>query len=162
MDVTRGPSFWVWLAVDGPTINVQRDGDSQPQKIRVPPWYAQALTLSASTDDHSIAFTGWKALTYDSLGIGIVSLADGRFSRVWAAFGEGGGVTWLNDGSLLVENFDTPESMTFYRIRGPRRVERLGSIPRLITGASASRDLRNIVVSTHDRHADAWVSKVVR
>jgi len=105
MDVTRARDAWVWLSIDGRTINVRRDGDSKPRQIAVPSWYGLAFTLSASTDGRSIAFTGWKALTYDSLGIGIVSLADGRFSQVWAAVGEGSGVTWLNDGSLLLENF---------------------------------------------------------
>ena len=162
IDVTRAPNVWVWLGVDRRTINVRRDGHSQPRRIAVPPWYALALTLTASPDGRFIAFTGWKASTYDSLGVGTLSLADGRSSQVWTTVAEGGVATWLNDGSLLVEVLDTPESATFYRSRGPGRIELLGSIPRPITKTSASRDLRNVVVSTHDRHADAWVSKVVR
>jgi hypothetical protein len=91
-----------------------------------------------------------------------VSLADGRFSQLWTTVSEGGGVRWLNDGSLEIAIWDTPESLTYYRARGPGKIERLGSIPRLVRRSSESRDLRNIVVSTRDRHADAWLSKVVR
>ncbi|MDP9177083.1 MAG: hypothetical protein M3O61_05335, partial [Gemmatimonadota bacterium] len=152
----------VWVASPWHTINVQRDGDSRPQQISLPPWYVNAVLVNASPDGRSVAFVGWKAPNYDSLGVGLLSLADGRFSQVWAAFAENGSVAWADDGSLLIEIFDTPESSTLYRARGPGRVERLGSIPRLTHLSSFSRDLRKVVVSTRDRHADAWVSKVVR
>jgi hypothetical protein len=162
-DVTRAtPGVWVWVPLDGRALNLRSDGDSRTRKFSVPPWYANVGSPDASPDGRSIAFAGWKAVSFDSIGIGILSLADGRFSQVWTTVGDIGGVRWLNDGYLEIAIFDSRESLTFYRARGPGNIERLGRIPRPVTQSSESRDLRNIVVSTRDRHADAWVSKVVR
>jgi hypothetical protein len=52
--------------------------------------------------------------------------------------------------------------MTLYRVRGPRRVDRLGTIPRPVTSFSASKDLRRAAVVTQEYHGDAWMSRVVR
>jgi serine/threonine-protein kinase len=158
----RAPGAWVWISAGGRTINIQRDGTSRPREFQVPSWYAQAFDVAASPDGRSLAFVGWNAPNEDSMAVGLVTLPEGKFSRIWTTFSENGAVQWLGDGSILVHEWDTPESVTYFRLRIGGSAERLGSLPRPIASAMLSQDLRKIFVLTRDYHGDAWVSKVVR
>ena len=158
----RGPDSWVWISAGGRTINVQRDGASRQREFTVPAWYAQAFDVAASPDGRSLAFVGWNAPNEDSMAVGLLSLPEGRFSQVWTTFSENGAVQWLSDGSVLVHEWDTPESVTYFRLRIGGSAERLGSLPRPIANSMLSQDLKRIFVLTRDYHGDAWVSKVSR
>ena len=92
----------------------------------------------------------------------MISVADGRFTQVYTTFGEYAETRWLEDGGLLIELADTPESFTFYRSRPGGSVERIGSTPRPTSMVSASADLKRALVITRDHRRDAWMSKVVR
>jgi hypothetical protein len=152
---------WAWTSLDGRTINLQRDGETRPRKIQIPRWYGWLNQLDASQDGGTIAFTGSNA-SLDSLGIGLLSLSDGKVTQVWTTVGLAGRLMWLQDGSLLITIFDTPESVTLYRARIGGPIERLGSIPHPVTAVAVSADLRRAVVTTRDYRGDAWLSKVVR
>jgi Protein kinase domain len=159
---TRAPGAWVWISAGGRKINIQRDGTSRPREFQVPSWYAQAFDVAASPDGRSLAFVGWNAPNEDSMAVGLLSLPEGRFTQIWTTFSENGAVQWLGDGSVLVHEWDTPESVTYFRLRIGGPAERLGSLPRPIASSMLSRDLRKIFVLTRDYHGDAWISKVVR
>jgi hypothetical protein len=102
---------------------------------------------------------GWDA-TFDSILVHVVELPEGRASR-WAAFlSEGCGVWGLADGSVLIAILETQASVTLYRLRAPGRIERLGTIPRPVSGLSPSLDARRLVVLTQDFHGDVWLARV--
>ena len=163
VDIARlGPDSWMWIPQDGRSINVQRDGDPRVQKFRIPKWYQRVYIARGSHDGRSVAFTGWKAPDEDSVGMGILSVPDDRFSQTWVTFAESAAQRWLNDGSLQVEVWDTPESVSFYRYRLGGPIQRIGSVPRAIRGLSMSRDGKRVLVTARDYHGDAFMSKVVK
>jgi len=152
----------VWIAPGRRTIDIQLDGTSRPQEVHLPAWYSQAFDVAASPDGRSVVFVGWNAPNEDTMAVGLLSLPEGRFTQLWNTFSENGGVQWLSDGSILVHEWDTPESVTYFRIRIDGSAERLGSLPRPIASAMLSQDLKKIFVLTRDYHGDAWISKVMR
>jgi hypothetical protein len=158
----RGPQAWAWTSPDRLTINIQRDGDSHVRRIRIPSTFARAFTLTASADGSAIAFVGWNAPAEDSLGIGIMNVADGRFTQVTMTFAEGAWVRFLDDGSLAIALLDAEASYVLYRARPGGPLVRLGSIPRAISNVNVSADMKRAVVVTRDYHGDAWTSKVIR
>ncbi len=164
LDVSRAADAWVWIPADGRSINVQRDSDRMPRSVPLPKWYRSVFWTTGSPDG-KIAFAGWHAPDEDSLGVGMFSMADNKFTHLYATFAEFGAVYWLEDGSLLAAMNDTPESETFYRIREGDAPRRLGSTPRLIssiTTVSMSGDLKRAFIVTRDDRRDVWVSKVTR
>lgn len=62
--------------------------------------------------------------------------------------------------SFLV--FETQQTATLYRLRGPGRIERLGTIPCPIFDVSVAADLGHAVVTVRDDHADAWMTRIVQ
>ena len=157
-----GNGGWAWIPPVGNAINVQRSGEKSPRVFKLPSWYKNIFWLDSPPGADTILFIGWKAPSEDSLGIGLLSLADGKFTQVWSTFGEGGASRFLNDGSVLLMILDTPESATFYRSRFDGKTERLGSTPRPTTNVTMSRDLKHAFAVTKDSRGDAWMSKVVR
>ena len=163
-DHTRAGNAWAWIPSDGRSIEIQRDDESKPRRINLPRWYKDIFWVSGAPDG-KIAFAGWQAPNEDSLGVGIYSPEENRFKQAYTTFGEGGGTSWMADGSLIAIINDTPESETFYHIREGRPPTRLGSTPRLISQnitVSISRDLRRAFIITRDDRRDVWMSKVVR
>ena len=153
---------WAWIPSDGRSIRVQRHGDAAPRSYPVPGWYINASSVVAAPDGGEVAFIGYDAATYDSLGLSVMSLADGKVTPWIAFFAENSGFRWLPDHSILLRIWETQESVSLYRVRGPGLVERLGTIPRSVARFSVSDDLRRAAVVTREYHGDAWMSRVVR
>jgi hypothetical protein len=154
---------WSWIPSDGRTIKVQAKGDTAPRSFNVPDWYLLANGLESSPDGKAIAVVGWNAATYDSTGLRILTLSDGKFLPWSTWFSEGTIYRWLPDGSIAVANFEVQQAMTLYRVRGPGQVERLGAVPRqLAFSVSFSDDMRRISLVTNERRGDIWMSTVVR
>ena len=105
---------------------------------------------------------GFQAPREDSIGVGIISIPDGRFTQAFTAFGEGGGTSWMNDGSMIISLNDTQQSETLWHWKDGK-IKRLGSTPRLISGntiVTVSGDMSNAFVVTFDDRRDAWLAKV--
>jgi tRNA A-37 threonylcarbamoyl transferase component Bud32 len=153
---------WAWIPIDGQSIKVQRPGDSAPKVFPVPSWYLQAFALSSSPSGNDLAFIGWNSTTFDSVGLSVLSLSDGKITPWMVRFGEGAYFKWLADGSIYFVNFETQEASTAFRALGPGRVERLGSFPRWIVNGTVSSDLRRLAVVVRENHGDVWMSTVVR
>ena len=156
------PDGWVWIPGDGRSIRVQRRGDTAAKSFPIPDWYVSARGVVAAPDGKRVAFAGFDAATYDSLGLGVMSLADGKVARWVTIFGESSDAQWLPDGSILLDIWETQETVTAFRVRGPGQSERLGTVPRPVTSFRVSRDLRRAAVVTREYHGDAWMSRVVR
>jgi len=155
---------WAWLLSDGQTIKVQAHGDTAPRSFKIPDWYLGADGLESSPDGKALAVVGWNAATSDSTGLKVLTLSDGKYST-WATwFSEGTIFRWLPNGSIGVANFEVQGALTFYLVRGPGQVERLGTVPRQLEfRASFSDDMRRIGLVTNERRrGDIWMSTVVR
>ena len=153
---------WGWIPPNGTSIKLQRTGETSARTYSIPPWYHGVYKLHGNPDGTSLAFLGWKAPNQDSLALGILDLSDGKFLKVWAGFAEGGAIRWMDDGGILLVLFDTPESISFYRVGREGSQVRIGSMPRPMAGVTVSRDLKRAVVMSKDYKGDAWISKVVR
>ena len=164
-DHTRAGNTWVWIPSDGGTIQAQRDGETRPSKIALPRWYKDIFWVAGSDDGSKVAIMGYQAPNEDSLGVAVVSLIDGSSKQLYATFGEGGGTSWMDDGSMVAAINDTPESETLYHLKEGAPPRRIGSIPRLLSNNVVSRvsgDMKKVFVITRDDRRDVWMSKVVR
>jgi hypothetical protein len=118
--------------------------------------------VAADAMGQRLAVVGWNAGTYDSIGVAVVP-AGGGTPAIWTvSAAEQGAAHFLDDGSLLFTPWDTPESAVLYRVAGPGRAERLGSVPRPIAGISLSNDLKRTAVLESNYHGDAYMSRIVR
>ena len=165
-DATRlGNDTWAWIPSNGRSIRIQRDDEPRPRDVRLPSWYQDSYWVAGSADGRTIAFTGWQAPTEDSIGVGVLSVPDNKFTQVFSTFGEGASAWPLRDGSVLVVLNDTPESESIYRVTPEKKVERIGSTPRLIApnvSLTVSSDLKRAFLVTLDDRRDVWMSKVVK
>jgi hypothetical protein len=165
LDVTRVGDAWAWIPSSGAHIEIQRDNDARPRRIALPKWYKGIFWLHGSSDGSKLAIMGFQAPNEDSLGVGVVSLGDNRFTQAYATFGEGGGTSWMNDGSLVIAINDTPESETLWHWKEGQPIRRIGSTPRLLSTnitVTISGDLKNAFLVTRDDRRDIWMSKVVK
>lgn len=152
---------WAWLAPGGGVLNVQHSGEKEPRTFTLPSWFGKSSegSLSASPDGQALSYFGSDS-SENEMRLSILSLSTGKFTP-WLtyvsleAFGR-----WLPDGSILLLMEEPLGIYTVNRMRGPERKERLGNIPRPITGISISDDLRRAVIVTRDHHGDAWMSSV--
>jgi hypothetical protein len=154
------PDGWAWIPARTDKVIVQRG--SGTVEIPKPAWFGELVSVVADRNGAHLVLTGWNAGTYDSLGVAVAPL-DGGPPVMWGATAaEGGGATFLDDGSVLFAPRDTPESTVLYRIRSPGHLERLGSVPRPNAGLSVSRDLKRVAVLESNYHGDAYMSRIVR
>ena len=123
---------------------------------------ALPICVDADAEGTRLAFAGWNRGTVDTLGVAVVPV-DGSAPAIWAkSYAEGGGVDFLNDGSLLFKYRPTQESVALLQVRGPGNITRLGTVPRPVDDISVSGDLKRIAVVERDYHGDAWMSRIVR
>ena len=93
----------------------------------------------------------------------MISLPDGRPTRWATFFGEDvAKAKFLADGSVVIPVWETQESVTLYRLRGPGRIERVGTIPRPVEQMSVASDGRRVVVSTREFQGDIWLARIAR
>ena len=152
-----GSAGWAWIPPSQAVVRVQRLGDASPSELPRPTGMGTMYYLAASTDGSRIVVGAWNA-TLDSSLVYVITLSDRRATR-WAAFlAEGATYQFLGDGSLLAVVNETVETAALYRVRGPGRVERLGTIPRPVDFVSASLDARRVTVRTRDFHGDVWLA----
>jgi hypothetical protein len=159
-DVTPLPDGWAWIPATKDRVVVQRGGKTI--EIRKPTWFGELNGVAADVMGQRLAVLGWNAGTYDSIGVAVVPVGGGT-AAIWAvSAAEQGAARFLDDGSILFTPWDTPESAVLYRVAGPGRAERLGSVPRPIAGISLSNDLKRAAVLESNYHGDAYMSRIVR
>jgi hypothetical protein len=154
---------WAWTSSPSSPRNLRlwRRGEREP---RVLPLLTDELWLDVVTADpqqRRLALLG--GVSVDSLFLDVTVLPEGQTSR-WATFSSQGSphlAWWLGDGSLVVWIQGEGQGL-LYRVTGPRRVERLGTIPRSLVGVSLSRDGRRVVLVTRDFRGDVWLAHLKR
>lgn len=153
------PDGWAWIPATTDRIMVQR-GDKTAEIPKLP-WFGEVVAVAADASGR-MAYFGWNAGTYDSVGVAVIP-GDGGTAVLWAASAaEGAEARFLGDGSILFAPQDTPESSTLYRVRGPGQIERIGSVPRQTVGVTLSNDLKRAAVLETSYHGDAYMSRIVR
>jgi serine/threonine protein kinase len=165
IDLTRVGNSWAWLPPDRNHIVIQGDGDARPRTAKIPAWFKSVFWIHGSPDGNKLALIGYSQPDEDSLGVGVVTLPDFRFTQAHVTFGEGGGTSWANDGSLVMSINDTPESESLWQWREGQPARKLGSIQRLLSNnvtATVSGDLKQVFMITRDDRRDIWIGKVVR
>ena len=153
---------WAWLPQSAHAVRVWRPGEGSPSELPIPQGNESVWELSAAPDGTRLVTVGWNA-TEDSLRVHVHTLADGRATHWATFFGEDAGrPVVLADGSVMVFIWETQEIVTLYRLRGPGRVERLGTVPRPVEKIGMSSDGRRVVVSTREFQGDIWLARVER
>jgi len=153
---------WVWIS---PTLNglrLQRPGEPQPRDLPKPDPNGNVFSVAAAPDGARLVTIGWNA-TNDSMRVHMISLPDGRPTRWATFFGEDvAKAKFLADGSVVIPVWETQESVTLYRLRGPGRIERVGTIPRPVDQMSVASDGRRVIVSTRELQGDIWLARIAR
>jgi len=149
-----------WIPSSLRSVRVWRAGDERPRDLPLPAGVESIWRLSTASDGARVVTVGWNA-TEDSMRVDMLSLVDGRATH-WATLsGEGASrPVVLADGTVTIAVAETQDVNVLYRLRGPGRVERVGSIPRPVIGLTESVDGRRVVVSTMEPRGDIWLAHV--
>jgi hypothetical protein len=153
---------WIWVRSFQPELSVQLPKQSALHRTPLPAWHVSAHGVVGSHDGRFVGIVGGKAPREDSVVVSVMSLADSTVKQWFATAGEGGELSLLKDGTLLLRLRDTPETYSLYHLLGPGRAEKIGSIPRTVSSLSVSEDLKRAAVVVRDYRGDAWMSRVVR
>lgn len=149
---------WVWM--NDTAVRLHR-GSGEIRTFAVPKWYGRTGAVHASRDGEKVLFGG-ASQKRDSVRLSVMSLSDGKvipLKTLVAGFTAAG---WLFDGSILFLVWETPDWLTIYHLRASGETEWKATIPRPAWGFSISRDLRRVVITNRDYHADASISTVAR
>ncbi len=154
------PGGWAWLPWGGQKVVTRVAG--QTHEYPDPPWAGSLSQSRLDPTARRLALVGTARTNADSLGVFVLSLDTG-LATPWAKFLAGDLVVqWLEDGSILAEVYESQGTVTLYHLSSPGGAERIGTIPREVTGIDVDRKMRRAVVRTGDFHGDAWVVRVVR
>jgi len=149
-----------WIPASGDRVVVLQGGKTRD--IQPSAWYAGIHALSADLTGQRITFAGFNAANNDTLGIAVVTVADGSVTQ-WAAVHADGGWAWfLADQPLMVVVKETEDSPVLFQVAAPGRLERVGGSPRPLLGISVSDDRKRATAMGRSYQADAWMYEVVR
>jgi len=151
---------WAWIREPINGIGVLWPGDARPRDLPVPEGNESVWLLGAASDGTRLVTIGWNT-TEDSLRVHVFSLPDGHATR-WATFfaEDAAPPVVLADGSVMVPVYETQEFATLYRLRGPGRIERVGTIPRPLELIRVSADGRRLAATTRESHGDIWLARL--
>jgi len=153
---------WVWIPPSQGGLRFQRPGDQQPRDVPRRDVGGRVFSVTAVPEGPRIVTIEWKA-TEDSMRVHVISLLDGRATHWATFFGERATkAAVLPDGSIIVPIWETQETVTLFRLRGPGRIERVGTIPRPVDMIRVSSDGRRVVVSTRESRGDIWLARIGR
>jgi hypothetical protein len=158
--VVGWPGGWAWIPASRDRIVVLEGG--RTREIKQPAWYAGIYSLAADAAGRRITFAGYNAANNDTLGIGVVTVADGSFTQWVSVHADGGWAWFLPDQSLMVEVRETEESPVLFRAAAPGQLVRVGGSARPLLGISVSGDLKRATATERAYQADAWMYEVVR
>jgi hypothetical protein len=161
---------WAWIPSYN-RIRVWPAGQAEPRDLNFTN-EAFVYDIAAASSRPWLASVALNA-GQDSAFVDVTVLPSGRITR-WATFKTAAGsatpgsglqwprVSWLADGSLVLWTQETEAAGTLYRIRGPARVERLGTISGALQSFSISIDGHRAVLVTNQFKGDVWLARVAR
>ena len=153
------PDGWAWVPSTSDKVVVQHAGKTH--EIARPEWMVGVIGVDVDPAGQHLAILGW-GHSSDSLGVAVVPV-EGGVPVMWTtAPAEQGAMAYLHDGSILFAPWDTPESIVFFHLTAPGKMDRLGKVPRSVASITVSEDLKRAAVLEADYHGDAFMSRVVR
>jgi hypothetical protein len=151
---------WAWVPASSNKIIIEQSG--KRREIAKPAWFSILTNLSTSPDGTRILYQGWGKTTNDSVAFETMPIAGGPPTRLFTTIADHVNHSWLTDGSLLVNVWDTPESLSMYKVKGAGQVEKLGTVPHLVTNFNVSADLKRAVLGWRETKSDAFMYRVVK
>jgi hypothetical protein len=150
---------WAWIPPSADRV-VVREG-ARTREFPKPASYVFLYDVAVDKARQRVFYVGSHQSAVDSVGVGVIDLANGSMTP-WATLaGTSVNLTILSDGAVLFALESAPRSYIFYRLTGPGHFQRVGTSPLLAWAVSVSRDMKRATVTTRDYHADAWMSDVI-
>jgi protein kinase-like protein/WD40 repeat protein len=153
---------WAW-APSYDRLRVWFAGEPRPRELARLGKEELVYDVAAASDRPWLASMSVNA-EQDSAFLDVTVLPAGLPAR-WATFKASTrfpGMSWLADGTLVVWNQETETTTTLYRVRGPARVERFGTIPHQLENFSIALDGHRVVLVTNDFRGDVWLAHLAR
>jgi hypothetical protein len=150
---------WAWIPVTRDRVVVSEKG--RRHEYRPSPWFGGVFFVAADRGRHRVLFGGLGKATGDSGSVAILSLDDGRETRLATRFGENMRIMAVQGHDALFAVAETQESWSLYALDAPDRITLVGKVGRPISGVSVSEDMSRAALMVTDYRADAWLSKVV-
>ena len=110
---------------------------------------------------HRLLFGGIDRATGDSTSVGVLSLDDGRETRLDTRIAEDARIIAVEGHDALFAVAETQDAWSLYALDGPGRATLVGKVGRPIFDISVSHDMSRAALMVMDYRADAWLSKVV-
>jgi len=150
---------WAWIPADGKSVQVWRANDATPRRAVASSASLRWIGVAASPDGQRLALTA-QLNSSATVQLSVLSLGD-TIPVPWATIHPAYSTAsrWLPDMTLLVTIWEGGIP-TLYRVRGPGRVERLGTAPRTLTDITVTDNLRDAAVVTRDQRSDIFLSRV--
>jgi len=108
-----------------------------------------------------VLFGGVGKATGDSGSVAILSLEDGRETRLATRFGEDMRVISVQGHDALFAVAESQEAWSLYTVDAPGTTTLVAKVGRPIFDISVARDMSRAALMVMDYRADAWLSKVV-
>ena len=124
-------------------------------------WFGGVYQLAADRERHRVLFGGLGKTTGDSGSVAIISLDDGRETRIATRFGEDMRLMSVKGHDALFAVAETQEAWSLYTVDAPGTVTLVGKVGRPIFDVSVSSDMSRAALMVLDYRADAWLNRVV-
>jgi hypothetical protein len=158
-DFAALPNGWAWIPVTRDRIVVSENG--RRREYQPSAWFGGVFLLTADRARHRLLFGGMGKATGDSGSVAMLSLDDGRETRLDTRFAEDARLVAVQGHDALFAVAETQDAWSLYALDGPGRATLVGKVGRPIFDISVSQDMSRAALMVMDYRADAWLSKVV-
>ena len=158
-DFAALPNGWAWIPVSRDRIVVSENG--RRREFRPSAWFGGVSMLAVDRDRHRVLFGGLGKATGDSGSVAMITLDDGRETRLATRFGENMRVMAAKGHDALFAVAETQEAWSIYAADAPGTTTLVAKVGRPIFDLSVAQDMSRAALMVLDYRADAWLSKVV-
>ena len=159
MDFTALANGWAWIPVSRDRIVVSENG--RRKEYRPSDWFGGVSIVTADPNRHRVLFGGVGKATGDTGSVAMISLDDGRETRLATRFGENMRIVAVDGHDALFAVAETQEAWSLYTADAPGTTTLVAKVGRPISDISVARDMSRAALMVLDYRADAWLSKVV-
>jgi hypothetical protein len=159
VDFTSLANGWAWIPVSRDRIVVSENG--RRKEYRPSDWFGGVSIVTADRDRHRVLFGGVGKATGDTGSVAMISLDDGRETRLATRFGENMRIVAVDGHDALFAVAETQEAWSLYTADAPGTTTLVAKVGRPISDLSVARDMSRAALMVMDYRADAWLSKVV-
>ena len=158
-DFTALPNGWAWIPITRDRIVVSENG--RRKEYRPSAWFGGVSIVTADRDRHRVLFGGVGKTTGDTGSVAMITLDDGRETRLATRFGENMRIISVAGHDALFAVAETQEAWSLYTADAPGTTTLVAKVGRPIFDLSVARDMSRAALMVLDYRADAWLSKVV-